>query len=125
MTRSARVESAAPSIMRLLAPAGVAQSTSPVHQFSVEGMFTRADSQKIERLLDEPVRDLGILAQTARQSLLARIERARFLADKQARGETRLAPGSVRSCSDRFHGAKAKPVARALQIRWNSAATWL
>ncbi len=43
-------------------PARTSQSP-PVHQFSVEGIFTRADAQKIERLLDKPIADFGVLAQ--------------------------------------------------------------
>lgn len=67
------------------AGAKVAQSISAAHQFLIEGMFARADAQKVKRLLDEPVGHLGILTQTAGQSLLARTERAGFLADEQAR----------------------------------------
>src|SRR6266487_3884226 len=89
-------------------PAGVDQSISPAHQFLVEGMFARTDTQKIKRLLNEPVGHFGVLAETACQRLLARAPDTRFLADQQARGQTRFAPGIVNSCPDRFHGGKLK-----------------
>jgi hypothetical protein len=49
-------------------------------------MFSRADAEKVKRLLDEPVGDFRVRAQAAGERLLARTERAGFLADKQARG---------------------------------------
>ena len=64
-------------------PAGAVQSISPVHQFSVEGMFTRANAQKIERLLYEPIADFGVLAQAPGQSLIARTHPASLFANQQ------------------------------------------
>lgn len=58
-------------------------------------MFTRADAQKVKRLLDEPVGHFGILAQAAGQRLLARTERTGLLADEQTSRQTRLAPSGI------------------------------
>src|SRR5262245_35173617 len=98
-------------------PAGVSQSISPAHQFLVEGMFARADAQKIKRLLDEPVADLWIAAQPPRQRLLPWPQLSGFLADEQPRRQTRLAPGSVRSCDNLLHGPEATGVVVVLQSR--------
>src|SRR6266496_749216 len=89
-------------------PAGVDQSISPAHQFLVEGMFARTDTQVIECLLNEAVGDFGVLAEPARQRLLAHPQRPGLLANQQACGQTRLAPGIINSCPDRFHEGKVQ-----------------
>ena len=48
-------------------------------------MFARTDAKKIERLLNEPVANFGILTQATSQRLFARTKRAGFFADEQTR----------------------------------------
>jgi hypothetical protein len=48
-------------------------------------MFARADTQKIQGLLDETVGDCGILTEAASQGAFTRAQFARFLADQQTR----------------------------------------
>src|SRR5437667_10178824 len=85
-------------------PAGVDQSISPVHQFSVEGMFARADAQEVEGLLNEPVGDFGISAEPARERLFARAHPPCFFADEDACGNAGLAPRAVPLCFNLVHG---------------------
>lgn len=89
-------------------PAGVDQSIFPAHQFLVKGIFARANSQKVERLLDEPVGYFRIEAEPPGQRLIARAQDACFFANEQTRRETRFAPGTVHFSPNWFHGAEAK-----------------
>ena len=62
----------------------------------IKGRFARAKAQKVKRLLDEPVGDLGVLAQAFRQGLLARTERgdSRRMSRRAARRDLRQAPST-------------------------------
>ena len=62
----------------------------------IKGRFARAEIQKVKRLLDEPVADLGVLAQAFRQGLLARTERgdSRRMSRLAARRDLRQAPST-------------------------------
>jgi hypothetical protein len=53
-------------------------------------MFARADAQIVERLLDEPVGDLCILAQLSRESLVAAAQASGFLAQQKTRSQARF-----------------------------------
>ena len=69
---------------------------SGVHQFSVEGMFARAEAQIIKRLLDEAVGDFRVLAQLAGEGFVPRVHPSGFLAERM--GERTLTrPSDTRS----------------------------
>ncbi len=65
-------------------------------QISIELSFARPNTQAVKSLLDEPVRYLGVAPELAGEGLIARTERAAFLADKEAGGNARFAPGAVK-----------------------------
>ena len=83
--------------------AGVDQSISAFHQFSIELMFSAA-TQIIEGLLDETVAHLRVVTQLAGQCLVARTERTGCFAIQQPRRDARLAPSAIRFLTRHEHG---------------------
>jgi hypothetical protein len=75
-------------------PAGVLQSMSPRHQFSVEVMLASA-GEVLECLLDMAVFHFQVLAEPPDQSLVSRTKRPLVLPVEKACGDTRLAPPSA------------------------------
>src|SRR3954466_7754449 len=73
-------------------PAGVVQLILPFHQFSIKRFLPFADTQIIERLLNQSIRNLRVRAQPPRRRQLSRFERPRFLPQQQTSRQARFPP---------------------------------
>jgi hypothetical protein len=82
----------------------VLQSTSPLHQFFVEGIFSFPHPEVVEPLLNQAIRNVRIITQHFRQNFFPWSQRTSFPKKKQPGRNPRLTPSSI-SPGQRFHAS--------------------